>query len=634
MSKVLRIPGRRGTLAPRSSGSGATGTATIPAVPAAAVARLVRVNGNLFVELDGKRIPVEPENGQPAPGTKIAVSASAPAALRPAIEAVAQNRAELLRNPKIADVRAGYLFKDGAITATPAVVVAVLTVPGGEFDKAKIARDLGIPNGLSGIPVDIEIADPFQRLARTGGTESALLAERPSFLIDEVQRSDEDGAEAVPVITYKPPAGGNLNPVTGPMTITCHVSPDAGWRVLKPFLEGTERKLHVGMYDFTAPHIYRTTRTLLKESEVEWQQVLGPNESLPKEDDVDSTKADDLPESSIIKGLRRVASDRFTNAFARVGSGRTFASAYHIKVAVRDDRAFWLSSGNWQSSNQPDIDFFDENADRQLISRYNREWHVVCESPVLAKRFQRFLDHDFETASMAEEAAIEAAAPLPELLIPVDELLEEEKAAVGIEVFAPQKFTFTTQSPLTVQPILTPDNYLQVVLEFLRRRPKRTLYFQNQSLNPNRTPTPEYAELMELLAKYSNDEDLDVRFIFRNIGSVRKKLESLQAAGFNMSRIRMQGGCHTKGIIVDSEKILVGSHNITNEGVQANRDASLLIEHGGIAQYFEKVFLHDWEKLSRPTIREEAVPIPAGSEEAAALNGNLARVPFSYFVEE
>ena len=31
------------------------------------------------------------------------------------------------------------------------------------------------------------------------------------------------------------------------------------------------------------------------------------------------------------------------------------ASAYHIKVAVRDGAAIWLSSGNWQSSNQPDV---------------------------------------------------------------------------------------------------------------------------------------------------------------------------------------------------------------------------------------------------------------------------------------
>ena len=165
-------------------------------------------------------------------------------------------------------------------------------------------------------------------------------------------------------------------------------------KVLKPFLEDTNRKLHLGMYDFTAPHIYRTARTLLKNSRVEWQKVLGPKESLPK-DDVNSTKANDLKESSgpgvsacCRRSLRpRLRSRRF---------GETFASAYHIKVAVRDHRTFWLSSGNWQSSNQPDIDFLDDNADRQLISRFNREWHVVCDNPVLAKRFQVFLDHDLK----------------------------------------------------------------------------------------------------------------------------------------------------------------------------------------------------------------------------------------------
>src|SRR5262245_66535973 len=125
---------------------------------------------------------------------------------------------------------------------------------------------------------------------------------------------------------------------------------------------------------------------------------------------------------------------------------------------------------------------------------------------------------------------------------------------------------------------------------------------------------------MALLADYSNDPDLDVRFIFRNIGPIRKKLESLQAAGFNMSRIRTQAGCHTKGIIVDSETILLGSHNVTNQGVQVNRDASLLIRHAGIAQYFEKVFLHDWDRLARPAIREEAVPILSGTEEATVLS--------------
>ncbi len=617
-------------------------------VPTEMVAKLIEDGGKFFVLLGNKRIPVENGNllsrptAQPVKRKSRAnrTESAMPDELRRAIEAASEHRAKLMQIPRVVGVRAGYLFRNGEITSIPAVVVAISTAPGKPFDKTAAMTEMSIPSTLDGVPVDLEIADPFQQLLSEGVTEAApLLRRRPQLLIDEIQATGAEAEllEAVPVITYEPPENGDLSPVTGAMTITCHVSPDAGWKVLKPFLEDTNRKLHLGMYDFTAPHIYRTARTLLKDSSVEWQQVLGPKESLPKEDDVDSTKANDLKESSVARGLRRVAADRFNNTFARVGSGRTFASAYHIKVAVRDDRTFWLSSGNWQSSNQPEIDFFDENADRQLISRFNREWHVVCESPVLAKRFQVFLDHDFETAATAEEAAVISELALPELVVPAEEFLEEERAAVGLEVFAPQKFTFTTQNPLTVQPILTPDNYLEVVLEFLRKKPRRRLYFQNQSLNPVKSPTPEYAELLKLLARYSKDPDLDVRFIFRNIGPIRKKLESLQAAGFNMSRIRTQAGCHTKGIIVDSETILLGSHNITNQGVEANRDASLLIRHAGIAQYYERVFLHDWDKLAKPTIREESVPVPVSRSEAASLTtsgDDVVVVPFTYFEEE
>jgi len=650
MPNDRRIPGRVGTIPPSGAPPATDPTPPLPkarnpVTGTETVAKLVQDGDNLFVIVGGKRLPVE--NGNLVLGAKIqpgrpgVAESAVPDELRRAVEVAAENRDDLMKINGVVDVRAGYLFQNGAITSTPAVVVAIRLRPGTPFDKDAIANELRIPRSLGGVPVDLEIADPFQQLlAVTPGDEAApLIRRRPKLLIDEIQATGMEAEllEAVPVITYEPPANGDLSPVTGAMTITCHVSPDAGWRVLKPFLEGTQRKLHLGMYDFTAPHIYRTVRTLLKASDVEWQQTLGPNESLPGEDEPDSTKANDLTEASIVRGLKRVASDRFGNAFAHVGSGKTFASAYHIKVAVRDNRAFWLSSGNWQSSNQPDIDFFDENADRQLITRFNREWHVVCESPLLAKRFQVFLDGDFETASTEEEAAIIPEA-MPELMVSVDELLEEEKAAVGLEVFPPQKFTFTTAKPLTVQPILTPDNYLEVVLDFLRKKPKRSLYFQNQSLNPVKSPTPEFAELMKLLAKYSKDQNLDVRFIFRNIGPIRKKLESLQAAGFNMSRIRTQAGCHTKGIIVDSETILLGSHNVTNQGVQANRDASLLIRHAGIAQYYEKVFLHDWEKLSKPTIREESVPVPVSVDgnEAAALasSDEFVALPFSYFEEE
>jgi hypothetical protein len=557
--------------------------------------------------------------------------------LAAAIEAARRNRARLMQLPHVRDVRGGYKFKNGRITNTPAVVVVV------DEKVARLAPDASIPFVVDGIPTDVAIADPFERLrAAADRDEAAALAigREPRLLIDELQRG---GATAPAVeelarpITYTPPADGDLSEVTGAMTVTCHVSPDAGWAVLEPFLSATEEQICLGMYDFTAPHIYRAARTVLKNEQVSWRQTIGPKESLPAEDDVDSTKADDLTEAKVNTGLRRLAGTRFQNAFARVGSGKTFASAYHIKVAVRDRKAFWLSSGNWQSSNQPNIDFLDQNADLSLLPRFNREWHVVVEHSPLSKRFQVFLEHDFKTAKTGGEEEA-ARVPGPDLLIPVDEFLrEEEEAGRNLEVFAPRKFVFPANRPLTVQPILTPDNYTDIVLALLRARPRKTLYFQNQSLNPIKSPNPEFEDLMRLLATYSRDADLDVRLIFRNIGPVRKKLESLQAAGFNMQRVRMQSGCHTKGIIIDSKSVLIGSHNFTNEGLLANRDASLLIHDEDIAQYYERVFLHDWERMSRETIREEATPIPVGTPgaEAAALDrAAYVRVPWSFIEED
>ena len=548
-----------------------------------------------------------------------------------AIAAARRHRGELMQKRHVIGVRAGYKFTDGRIQPEPAVVVLV---------DQKVAIDSlaprdRVPAVVDNVLTDVAPADTFERLARVREEAVAVLPRPPRLLIDELQTPDEALEEAVPVITYEPPPGADLDAVTGAMTVTCHVSPDAGWKVLEPFLSATENQICLGMYDFTAPHIYQAVRGLLKREQVTWRQTLGPKESLPGEDDVDSTKADDLTEEQVTRGLRRVARDRFESAFAHVGSGQTFASAYHIKVAVRDRKSFWLSSGNWQSSNQPDIDFLQPDADVGLIPRFNREWHVVVDHPALAKLFQVFLEHDFKTARapVPEAVALEAR---PDLLIPVDEFLLEEARAAELEVFAPRKFVFTNAKPLTVQPILTPDNYTDIVLKLLRKRPQQRLYFQNQSLNPVKQPTPEFEELMQLLVDYSNDENLDVRLIFRNIGSVRKKLESLQAAGFNMKRVRMQSGCHTKGIVIDSKTVLIGSHNFTNQGVLVNRDASLLITNEEIAGYFERVFLHDWTRLSRETIREEAVAIPLGAPgaEAVADPDAYVRVPWTFLSED
>jgi phosphatidylserine/phosphatidylglycerophosphate/cardiolipin synthase-like enzyme len=40
--------------------------------------------------------------------------------------------------------------------------------------------------------------------------------------------------------------------------------------------------------------------------------------------------------------------------------------------------------------------------------------------------------------------------------------------------------------------------------------------------------------------------------------------------------------------------VLIGSQNISNDGISVNRDASLLFEDEALTKYFEEIFLHDY----------------------------------------
>jgi len=102
--------------------------------------------------------------------------------------------------------------------------------------------------------------------------------------------------------------------------------------------------------------------------------------------------------------LRGALKKRMEFAWAAVADGRHvtkafFPRAYHIKVAVRDGAAFWLSSGNWKDSNQPERDPIVEplptKAKRDTFRRKrNRNWHVLVENSALAEQFERFFQFD------------------------------------------------------------------------------------------------------------------------------------------------------------------------------------------------------------------------------------------------
>jgi phosphatidylserine/phosphatidylglycerophosphate/cardiolipin synthase-like enzyme len=363
-----------------------------------------------------------------------------------------------------------------------------------------------------------------------------------------------------------------------------------------------------------------------------FELVLHPHVESPREN---GTKANDLKtKAQVLEPLENEMVDRFDLAWATLKTGDKpdglWATSYHIKVAVRDGKAGWLSSGNWQSSNQPNVHLFGDGADAEDVpdgfpGAYNREYHAIFESETLASIFEKYIRRDFKLSAAQAGEPVEFAEP--DVFVPVAEELPVA-FGVGGQLFPPLR----VDRVVKVQPLLTPDNYFEHVLKLIKSA-KKSLRFQNQYINLRGTGEdfPELLTLVAALKEKVLDPDVEVRIIFRNLMTV-DKLDLLTAQGFPREAIRFQEACHNKTIIVDDKAAMIGSHNWSNEGVAANRDASLIFHDPEIAEYLAGVFDDDWEfrandKPSKPPKRRVArpgEPTPQGFE----------RVPFSAVFED
>lgn len=521
------------------------------------------------------------------------------------IDAAVEEVRRILRDvPEVIEVRKGWKFRNGWITDERSVVV-VVNEKLSETELRESGRE-PLPQSVGGFSIDVRPATPLLHLGLGGG----LFAER--FALEAFRK---------PKIRYKGPpnAAALLAPFRERMRLIAHASPDAGFPQLASFINRTASDFRVAMFDFGAPHIVSALSKQLKPSGRRMQITIQPGESLGG-----GSKANDLTDEQSLEALRKAMGKRLKSALIRPSSsGGYVASSYHIKVAVRDSEEAWLSSGNWQSSNQPDQPSKTEAQKRALLNGFNREWHVIAKGPKIARTLKTFLDHDFKNGP--EPETMESVAfPMVELIVPPDAL----EAAKAVKLFP----ALEIDDEVDVQVALTPDNYAKVALALIESATEK-VFFENQSFSIlNENDDQFQALLSALLAKQR--AGLDVRIIFRDIGDVATALERAKDFGFDMKKIRVHRHCHTKGIVVDRREVMVGSHNWTNSGAVFNRDASLRILNTKVAGYFEDLFLFDWENMSRQkSVFEEVTARLVGPEAAKTAKGQVVSLA-EYLGEE
>jgi hypothetical protein len=513
---------------------------------------------------------------------------------------------EFLKRGDVLNVRMGYVFRNGWITKERAIVV---TVPARksifELGKANVSP---LPTKFMEYPIEV-----------TGPTISELIVYRLGQ--DKQERLIYPDEVSLKEITYVGPDNAILQKVTDRMKVNIHVSPEQGWKNLKTFLSGNYKNLTVAMYDFGAKHILSVIKTAGERSGFKNLTIaIQPGESVGT-----GTKADDLRDDEVVRELESILASKFNLAWIRIGRTNGWvSSSYHIKVAVKDSNSFWLSSGNWQSSNQPNIDDLPDQGQDFLLKNYNREWHAIIEHKGLAETYENFIKNDYEHNK--DYSPPEESFNLENLdfLIPSSTSPRAKESYENVRNFPP----FEADREFTVTPLLTPDNFYNEVLALVNRAEKELL-IQNQTFN---APKPSHQKLEKLInaVLMKQQAGVDVKIIFRVLmaSEARKNLEALKEMGFDTDTIRVQKNCHTKGVIVDGKEIMLGSQNWSNDGVSVNRDASLLFEDAELADYFRTIFYHDWENLAMQDIGSEA-DSPEIAVESASIPANMELVRWS-----
>jgi phosphatidylserine/phosphatidylglycerophosphate/cardiolipin synthase-like enzyme len=154
---------------------------------------------------------------------------------------------------------------------------------------------------------------------------------------------------------------------------------------------------------------------------------------------------------------------------------------------------------------------------------------------------------------------------------------------------------------IKIAPLLTPDPgvYAGAVKDLIASA-TQTLYMQFQYIEPPKVGDPTAQPFIDLINAVVDRQahGVDVKIIMSEFEKVGY-LEQLRTMGLDVvSSVKIQKNVHNKGIVVDGATVLVSSQNWSADGTLRNRDAGVIIYHQDAAQYFQQVFLHDWENLA------------------------------------
>ena len=367
-----------------------------------------------------------------------------------------------------------------------------------------------------------------------------------------------------------------------------YASPDSTYAVTRRMVDSAKQEILIGIYDFSADYMKDLVLNTMKR---------GVTVSLMLDIDSDA-------EQKVFDELKKFGCKAVPAPSCAAKKNRYFASS-HEKVIVIDGTWTLVQSGNYSDNSIP----FNEKdgGDPKHFVKGNRDMGVAIESKRLAGFFTKILRADIklELGGDTEAVAGRPARPEPDLVEAVPKLLPADR-------FPSKKFNPT--GPIRVRPVLSPDNYMDVVPDFLRSA-KKSIYIEQQYIRSAQT---EIIALLEAIRDArQKSSKLDVRIILgklfsaKDVTKEKKNLDTLRTKfglrlGDHIRYIDVNRfvHCHNKLVIVDETAVLVSSQNWSSSAVSKNREAGLVIDYPQLAKYYAGIFESDWKTGLRK------IPIP------------------------
>lgn len=349
------------------------------------------------------------------------------------------------------------------------------------------------------------------------------------------------------------------------VSVTTFVSPDSAGEVVPLVLDQARQSVHVNVYEFTSTAL---AQDLIKAKQRGADVLVlvegGPVGGISPE------------EQSVIHLMNQSGIPVFMMAAA--GETKAPYRFNHAKYAVIDGRSVLLTSENFKASGIPPA---GRNG--------NRGWGVYLEDPALASYFEKMFVSDIRMKN---------SVPITGIAGPNESLARDAYAAE----FPPGQF-----SGARVMPVIAPDtSYL--IADLINGAQSMIEIEQAYITNETRTSLNPYlaaainasrrgVQVRVLLDSYwynvGDEQDNDEMAALINRIAAAEQLP-LEARCADLGQNNLEK-IHNKGVIVDNRSVLISSINWNSNSPNFNREAGVIIDHAGAAQYYRAVFEDDWQ---------------------------------------